>query len=93
MRTNLEELNILLSDCDLPDHRKIVSSSLSNICWLKKHYRESNLEILRLIHLNSDKFKLQYKQPETSSVLLLSKKQSSKKQKFEHLTTRLAVNS
>ncbi len=35
--TKLERLNVLLKELNLPDHRKIVSDSGSNLAWLQKH--------------------------------------------------------
>lgn len=53
---NLDILNERLTQYNLPNHRSVVSDSLANIDWLKKHLTKRNevdAETLRLLNLSA----------------------------------------
>ncbi len=51
--TNLDRLNELLQDEDLPTFRKSVGRSLNNLVWLRKHHKTANTELTKLLAMET----------------------------------------
>lgn len=60
---NIDVLNNNLKKFTLPDHRKEISESLSNLEWLKKNLTKKNLvddETMRLLKMSPLELRLEY---------------------------------
>lgn len=63
---NIDALNANLKQFNLPDHRKVVSDSLANLDWLRKHLPKQHTvdgETNRLLQLSSKQLHEPYVPP------------------------------